>query len=110
MPCHHNLDEYFIGSLDGDGLGDDPKGRCTGTMGRGTGKLTRLVLKRTEELRGHPPVDMEGALSASAHSEGRGPTRRTRWDHQFESALLQRVAAREFPETMLVLFFLPFRR
>jgi len=37
--------------------------------GRGTGKLTRSVLKRTEELRGHPPVDMEGALSASAHSE-----------------------------------------
>src|SRR5207253_1257126 len=49
-------------------------------MGRGTGKLTRSVLKRTEELRGHPPVDMEGALSASAHSEvvapraGRGGT------------------------------------
>src|SRR5438067_2050501 len=48
--------------------------------GRGTGKLTRTVLKRTEELRGHPPVDMEGALSASAHSEvvapraGRGGT------------------------------------
>jgi hypothetical protein len=38
-------------------------------MGRVTGKLTRSVLKRTEELRGHPPVDMEGALSASAHSE-----------------------------------------
>ena len=49
-------------------------------MGRGTGKLTRSVLKRTEELRGHAPVDMEGALSASAHSEvvapraGRGGT------------------------------------
>jgi hypothetical protein len=49
-------------------------------MGRGTGKLARSVLKRTEELRGHPPVDMEGALSASAHSEvvaprtGRGGT------------------------------------
>jgi hypothetical protein len=28
MPCHHNLDEYLIGYLDGDGLGDDPKGRC----------------------------------------------------------------------------------
>ena len=48
--------------------------------GRGTRKLTRSVLKRTEELRGHPPVDVEGALSASAHSEvvapraGRGGT------------------------------------
>src|SRR3954451_8301728 len=29
MPCHHNLDEYLIGYLDGDGLGDDPKGRCS---------------------------------------------------------------------------------
>jgi hypothetical protein len=43
------------------------------TMGRGTDKLTRSVLKRTEELRGHPPVDMEGPLSASAHSEVVGP-------------------------------------
>jgi hypothetical protein len=29
MPCHHNLDEHLIGYLDGDGLGDDPKGRCS---------------------------------------------------------------------------------
>jgi hypothetical protein len=77
MPRHHNLDEYLIGYLDGDGLGEGPLFR---TMGRGSGKLTRWVLKRTEELRGHSPVDIEGALSASAHSEvvapraGRGGT------------------------------------
>ena len=29
MSCHHNLDEYLIGYLDGDELGDDPKGRCS---------------------------------------------------------------------------------
>jgi hypothetical protein len=44
MPCHHNLDEYLIGYLDGDGLGDDPKGRCS-VRWAGTGKLTRSVLK-----------------------------------------------------------------
>ena len=26
MPCHHNLEEYFIAYLDGAGLRDDPKG------------------------------------------------------------------------------------
>jgi integrase len=26
MPCHHNLEEYLTGYLDGAGLGDDPKG------------------------------------------------------------------------------------
>jgi len=29
MPCHHNVDKYLIDYLDGDGLGDDPKGRCS---------------------------------------------------------------------------------
>jgi hypothetical protein len=28
MPCHHKVDKYLIDYLDGDGLGDDPKGRC----------------------------------------------------------------------------------
>jgi site-specific recombinase XerC len=26
MPCHHNLEEYLVGYLDGAGLHDDPKG------------------------------------------------------------------------------------
>jgi site-specific recombinase XerC len=44
MPCHHNLEEYLIGYLDGAGLRDDPKGPLFRTIGRGTGKLTRTVL------------------------------------------------------------------
>jgi hypothetical protein len=51
MPCHHNLDEYLIGYLDGDGLGDDPKGRCSVRWAAAPASLTRSVLKRTEELR-----------------------------------------------------------
>jgi site-specific recombinase XerC len=44
MPCHHNLEEYLTGYLDGAGLRDDPKGPRFRTIGRGTGKLTRTVL------------------------------------------------------------------
>jgi site-specific recombinase XerC len=44
MPCHHNLEEYLIGYLDGTGLRDDPKGPLFRTIGRGTGKLTHTVL------------------------------------------------------------------
>jgi site-specific recombinase XerD len=44
MPCHHNLEEYLVGYLDGVGLRDDPKGPLFRTIGRGTGKLTRTVL------------------------------------------------------------------
>jgi hypothetical protein len=44
MPCHHNLDEYLVAYLDGAGLRDDPKGPLFRTIGRGTGKLTRIVL------------------------------------------------------------------
>src|SRR5205823_8821476 len=29
MPCHHNVDKYLIDYLNGDGLGDDPEGRCS---------------------------------------------------------------------------------
>lgn len=29
MPCHHNLEEYLTGYLDGAGLRGDPKGRCS---------------------------------------------------------------------------------
>jgi site-specific recombinase XerC len=44
MPCHHNLEEYLTGYLDGAGLRDDPRGPLFRTIGRGTGKLTRTVL------------------------------------------------------------------
>ena len=47
MPCHHNLEEYLLAYLDGAGLRDDPKGPLFRTIGRGTGKLTRSVLPRT---------------------------------------------------------------
>ncbi|HKM72810.1 MAG TPA: hypothetical protein VJX94_22555 [Stellaceae bacterium] len=35
MPCHHNLEEYLTGYLDGAGLRDDPKGPLFRTIGRG---------------------------------------------------------------------------
>jgi site-specific recombinase XerD len=44
MPCHHNLEEYLTGYLDGAELRGDPKGPLFRTIGRGTGKLTRTVL------------------------------------------------------------------
>ena len=44
MPCHHNLEEYLTGYLDGTDLRGDPKGPLFRTIGRGTGKLTRTVL------------------------------------------------------------------
>jgi integrase/recombinase XerC len=44
MPCHHNLEEYLTGYLDGAELSGDPKGPLFRTIGRGTGKLTRTVL------------------------------------------------------------------
>jgi site-specific recombinase XerD len=44
MPCHHNLEEYLTGYLDGAGLRGDPKGPLFRTIGRGTSQLTRTVL------------------------------------------------------------------
>jgi integrase len=44
MPCHHNLEEYLTGYLDGAGLRGDPKGPLFRTIGRGTSRLTRTVL------------------------------------------------------------------
>jgi hypothetical protein len=44
MPCHHNLEEYLTGYLDGASLRGDLKGLLFRTIGRGTGKLTRTVL------------------------------------------------------------------
>ena len=43
MPCHHNLEEYLTGYLDGAGLRCDPKGPLFPTIGRGTRQLTRTV-------------------------------------------------------------------
>jgi integrase len=44
MPCHHTLEEYLHGYIDGVGIGDDPKGPLFRTIGRGTGRLTRTPL------------------------------------------------------------------
>ena len=44
IPCHHNLEEYPTGYLDGAGLCGGPKGPLLRTIGRGTGRLTRTVL------------------------------------------------------------------
>jgi site-specific recombinase XerC len=44
MPCHHKLEEYLTGYLDGAKLRGDPKGPLFRTVGRGTGQLTRTVL------------------------------------------------------------------
>src|SRR5271166_1796514 len=46
MPCHHNLEEYLIAYLDGAGLRGDPKGPPFRTIGRGTGQITRTVLRQ----------------------------------------------------------------
>ncbi len=44
MPCHHNLETYLHAYIDGCGLADDPKGPLFRTIGRGTGKLSRMPL------------------------------------------------------------------
>jgi site-specific recombinase XerD len=44
MPCHHNLEEYLVGYLEGAGLTSDPKGPLFRTIGRGTKLLTRTPL------------------------------------------------------------------
>jgi integrase len=46
MPCHHYLEEYLTGYLDGAGLRGDPKGPLFRTIGRGTRQLTRTVLQQ----------------------------------------------------------------
>jgi class 3 adenylate cyclase/site-specific recombinase XerC len=46
MTCHHNLEEYLTGYLDGAELRGDPKGPLFRTIGRNTGMLTRTVLPR----------------------------------------------------------------
>jgi integrase/recombinase XerC len=46
MRCHHNLEEYLTGYLDGAGLRGDPKGPLFRTIGRGASQLTRTVLQQ----------------------------------------------------------------
>ena len=46
MPCHHNLEEYLTGYLDGAGLRGDFKGPLFRSIDRGTSQLTRTVLPR----------------------------------------------------------------
>ena len=46
MPCHHNLEEYLIAYLAGAELRGDPKGPPFRTIGRGTGQITRTVLRQ----------------------------------------------------------------
>jgi hypothetical protein len=41
MPCHHNLETYLQGYLDGSGISADSKGPLFRTIGRKTGQLTR---------------------------------------------------------------------
>ena len=44
IPCHHNLEDYLAGYLDGAGLRGDPKGPLFRTIGRRTRLLTRTEL------------------------------------------------------------------
>jgi site-specific recombinase XerD len=44
MPCHHFLEDYLHGYIDGCGLADDPKGALFRTIARGRGALTATPL------------------------------------------------------------------
>jgi integrase/recombinase XerC len=46
MPCHHNLEAYLHGYIDGCGLGQDAKGQLFRTIGRGTDALTTTPLSQ----------------------------------------------------------------
>jgi integrase len=46
MPCHHNLEAYLESYIERTGIAVDPKGPLFRTIGRGTGKLTRIPLPR----------------------------------------------------------------
>jgi integrase len=70
MPCHHHLEEYLIGYLDGTGLRDDPKGPLFRTIGRGTGKLTRTVL---------PQANAYAMIRRRAAAAGIATKRPPRW-------------------------------
>lgn len=44
LPCHHNLEIYLHGYLDGTGIAEDGDGPLFRTIGRGTSHLTRTPL------------------------------------------------------------------
>ena len=44
MPCHHSLEAFLHGYLDGTGIASDPKGPLFRTIRRGTGLLTTTPL------------------------------------------------------------------
>jgi integrase len=44
MPTHHNLEQALAACIDGASLAADSKGPLFGTIGRGTGQLTRTPL------------------------------------------------------------------
>ena len=44
MPCHHSLEAYLHGYLDGTGIASGPKGPLFRTIRRGTGLLTTTPL------------------------------------------------------------------
>src|SRR5271166_3754327 len=46
MPYHHSQEDYPVGYLDGARLRSNPKGPLFRTIGRGTGQLTRTVLRQ----------------------------------------------------------------
>jgi site-specific recombinase XerD len=49
MPCHHNLETYLNGYIDGAGIAGDPKGPLFRTIGRSKGRpLTRTPLQQAE--------------------------------------------------------------
>jgi len=48
MPCHHSLEEYLHGYIDGAGLGSDPKGPLFPTIGRGTDRLTATPMTQAD--------------------------------------------------------------
>jgi site-specific recombinase XerD len=48
MPCHHTLEEYLLGYIEGAGIEGDPKGPLFRTIGRGTKELTRTPLRQDD--------------------------------------------------------------
>jgi len=55
MPCHHNLEEYLAGYLDGAGLRGDPKGPLFRTIGAALGKAHPHRAAAGERLCDDPP-------------------------------------------------------
>jgi integrase len=74
MPCHHNLEEYLVGYLDGAGLRDDPKRPLFRTIDRGTGTLTRTVLPQRNA---HAMIRLAGRGGRDRHQLGNHSFRAT---------------------------------